>query len=274
MTDADLSAEDAKLVTLARATRARTGAAEGAAVRDLDGRTYAAASVALASLSLTALEVCVAMAIASGSRGLEAAVVLTRAGGRRRRWPPSASSPGPTSPCTSGDPRGTLGEHAAHLSRVHPSHPCRGCRASSDRYRGLRAHGARSGPITLPAWRGSRGSYAALPPGAPVRLAKRTSNLFRAAVHDRAGPRRLRASTGVIEVDGDVAEVQGMCTYEHLVEVTLQHGRIPLRRPAAAHHHPGRRGDRARHRVDQLPPRPAARVGARDGRPHRRRARS
>ena len=42
----ELSAEDAKLVTLARATRARTGAAEGAAVRDQDGRTYAAATVA------------------------------------------------------------------------------------------------------------------------------------------------------------------------------------------------------------------------------------
>jgi hypothetical protein len=76
MPETDLSTEDAKLVTLARATRARTGAAEGAAVRDLDGRTYAAASVAMESLALTALEVCVAMAIASGSRGLEAAVVL------------------------------------------------------------------------------------------------------------------------------------------------------------------------------------------------------
>lgn len=73
----ELSPEDQKLVTLARATRARTNAAEGAAVRDLDGRTYAGASVALASLSLSALEVCVAMAVASGSRGLEAAVVLT-----------------------------------------------------------------------------------------------------------------------------------------------------------------------------------------------------
>lgn len=72
----DLSAEDAKLVTLARATRARVGAAQGAAVRDLDGRTYAAASIALASLSLSALDVCVAMAISSGSTGLEAAVVL------------------------------------------------------------------------------------------------------------------------------------------------------------------------------------------------------
>jgi len=75
MTDA-LAPEDAKLVTLARATRARTGAAEGAAVRDLDGRTYAAASVELPSLRLTALQVCVAMAVASGAKGLEAAVLL------------------------------------------------------------------------------------------------------------------------------------------------------------------------------------------------------
>jgi hypothetical protein len=74
-----LSTEDQKLVTLAKATRARTGAAEGAAVRDLDGRTYAAATVALPSLSVSALGVCVAMAVASGSRGLEAAVLLTDA---------------------------------------------------------------------------------------------------------------------------------------------------------------------------------------------------
>ena len=33
----ELSPEDKKLVTLARATRARTGAAEGAAVRGSDG---------------------------------------------------------------------------------------------------------------------------------------------------------------------------------------------------------------------------------------------
>ena len=73
------SAEDEKLVTLARATRARTGAAEGAAVRDADGRTYAAATVDLASLHVSALGVCVAMAVASGAKGLEAAVVLTEA---------------------------------------------------------------------------------------------------------------------------------------------------------------------------------------------------
>jgi hypothetical protein len=74
-----LSAEDRKLVTLARATRARTGAAEGAAVRDADGRTYAAATVDLPSLRVSAIGVCVAMAVASGAKGLEAAVVLTDA---------------------------------------------------------------------------------------------------------------------------------------------------------------------------------------------------
>ena len=72
----ELSAEDQKLVTLARATRARTGAAEGAAVRDSDGRTYAGATVSLPSLELSAVQVCVAMAVASGSQGLAAAVVL------------------------------------------------------------------------------------------------------------------------------------------------------------------------------------------------------
>lgn len=72
---ASLSPEDAKLLTLARATRARTQASQGAAVRDLDGRTYAAARVSLPSLQLSAVQVCVAMALASGARGLEAVVV-------------------------------------------------------------------------------------------------------------------------------------------------------------------------------------------------------
>ena len=75
----ELSSEDQKLVTLARATRARTGAAEGAAVRDRDGRTYAGATVSLPSLELSAVQACVAMAVAGGSRGIEAAVVLTDA---------------------------------------------------------------------------------------------------------------------------------------------------------------------------------------------------
>jgi hypothetical protein len=80
MPDADtLDAEDLKILTLARSTRARTGAAEGAAVRDTDGRTYAAATVSLPSLSLSALQVAVAMAVSSGAPGLEAAAVVTGA---------------------------------------------------------------------------------------------------------------------------------------------------------------------------------------------------
>jgi hypothetical protein len=73
----ELPPEDAKIITLARSARARTGAAEGAAVRDETGRTYAAASVALASLKLSALQVAVAMAVSSGATGLEAAAVVT-----------------------------------------------------------------------------------------------------------------------------------------------------------------------------------------------------
>lgn len=70
------TAEDRKLLTLARATRARAGAREGAAVRDLDGRTYAAATVDLPSLQVSAVGAAVAMAVASAAQGLEAAVVL------------------------------------------------------------------------------------------------------------------------------------------------------------------------------------------------------
>ena len=74
-----LSAEDAKLVTLARSSRARAGAVEGAAVRDQDGRTYAAATVALPSLAVTALQLAVAQAAASGATKIEAAAVVTEA---------------------------------------------------------------------------------------------------------------------------------------------------------------------------------------------------
>jgi hypothetical protein len=76
---ADLHPEDAKIMTLARAGRARAGSAEGAAVRDLDGRTYAAVGVDLPSLRLSALEVAVAMAASSGAAGLEAAALVTSA---------------------------------------------------------------------------------------------------------------------------------------------------------------------------------------------------
>jgi hypothetical protein len=73
--DAD-DPENAKLLTLARGSRGRVGADQGAAVRDLDGRTYSAASVDLPSLRLSALQVAVAMAVSSGAAGLEAAVVI------------------------------------------------------------------------------------------------------------------------------------------------------------------------------------------------------
>ncbi|GAB3158944.1 hypothetical protein GCM10027290_63050 [Micromonospora sonneratiae] len=76
---ADLSAEDAKLVILARSARARVGAVEGAAVRDQDGRTYAAANVSLPSLTITALQLAVASAVAAGATRLEAAAVVTEA---------------------------------------------------------------------------------------------------------------------------------------------------------------------------------------------------
>jgi hypothetical protein len=72
----DLDPEDAKILTLARATRARAGSAEGAAVRDLDGRTYAATTVDLPSLRLSALQVAVAMAVSSGATGLEAVALV------------------------------------------------------------------------------------------------------------------------------------------------------------------------------------------------------
>ena len=67
--------EDIKLITLARAALARTGAQQGAAVRDTDGRSYAAASVDLVHLQLSAVAAAVAMAVSSGAEGLEAAAV-------------------------------------------------------------------------------------------------------------------------------------------------------------------------------------------------------
>jgi cytidine deaminase len=75
----ELDPEDAKLITLARSARGRTGAPEGAAVRDTDGRTYLAATVALPSLRLTALQAAVAAAVSSGVSGLEAAAIVSDA---------------------------------------------------------------------------------------------------------------------------------------------------------------------------------------------------
>lgn len=72
----EVSDEDRKLVTLARSARARAGTDQGAAVRDVDGRTYAAPGVHLGSLHLSALQVAVVMAAASGVDRLEAAVLV------------------------------------------------------------------------------------------------------------------------------------------------------------------------------------------------------
>ncbi|MBC9225637.1 MULTISPECIES: cytidine deaminase [Aeromicrobium] len=73
----DLPPEDAKLVTLARTSRARLDVAQGAAVRDLDGRTYAAATVNLDTLTISAVDLAVAMAVSSGAKGLEAVALVT-----------------------------------------------------------------------------------------------------------------------------------------------------------------------------------------------------
>ena len=75
MADA-LEAEDAKLVALARGAMARAEAPSGAAVRDVDGRTYAGAPVGLSALTLTALQAAVAAAVSSGAGRLEAAVLV------------------------------------------------------------------------------------------------------------------------------------------------------------------------------------------------------
>ena len=73
-------------------------------------------------------------------------------------------------------------------------------------------------------------SYARIPAGSPVRLAKRTSNLFRPRAASDAPGLDVSGLGGVVSVDpvARTADVQGMCTYEDLVDVTLQHGLMPL----------------------------------------------
>ena len=74
-----------------------------------------------------------------------------------------------------------------------------------------------------------RTQYEALPPGQPVRLAKRTSNLFR---HRTQAAHRLDVSrfSGVLSIDPvfRTADVLGMTTYEDLVDATLPYGLMPL----------------------------------------------
>jgi FAD/FMN-containing dehydrogenase len=73
-------------------------------------------------------------------------------------------------------------------------------------------------------------SYRAIPPKATVRLAKPTSNLFRAREKATAKGLDVSGLRGVISVDPDArtADVAGMCTYEDLVAATLPYGLSPL----------------------------------------------
>ncbi|MFT4125002.1 MAG: cytidine deaminase [Gordonia sp. (in: high G+C Gram-positive bacteria)] len=75
----DLDPEDQKLVVLARGARGRAQSPSGAAVRDGDGRTYAGADVATATLTLSALQVAIVTALSSGAESFEAAVVVAGA---------------------------------------------------------------------------------------------------------------------------------------------------------------------------------------------------
>jgi len=73
-------------------------------------------------------------------------------------------------------------------------------------------------------------SYRSIPPTASVRLAKPTSNLFRARAKRDAPGLDTSGLTGVIGVDPEArtADVAGMCTYEDLVAATLRYGLSPL----------------------------------------------
>jgi FAD/FMN-containing dehydrogenase len=74
-----------------------------------------------------------------------------------------------------------------------------------------------------------KASYAEIPAGQTVRLAKRTSNLFRPRAATGAPGLDVSGLAGVISIDKDAqtADVQGMCTYEDLVDATLPLGLIP-----------------------------------------------
>ena len=75
-----------------------------------------------------------------------------------------------------------------------------------------------------------RRTYAALPDGAPVRLGKRTSNLFRRRSASTSPGLDVSAFSGVLSVDPDArtADVLGMTTYEELVDAVLPYGLMPL----------------------------------------------
>jgi FAD/FMN-containing dehydrogenase len=74
------------------------------------------------------------------------------------------------------------------------------------------------------------GSYRSIPATSAVRLAKPTSNLFRARTKSDARGLDTSGLTGVLGVDPETrtADVAGMCTYEDLVATTLPYGLSPL----------------------------------------------
>ncbi|GAC67174.1 FAD-binding oxidoreductase [Gordonia soli] len=72
-------------------------------------------------------------------------------------------------------------------------------------------------------------SYRAIPPHATVRLAKKTSNLFRKRAANPHPGLDVSGLGRVISVDPEAktADVAGMCTYENLVAATLPYGLAP-----------------------------------------------
>jgi FAD/FMN-containing dehydrogenase len=72
-------------------------------------------------------------------------------------------------------------------------------------------------------------SYARIAPGDRVRLAKKTSNLFRPRAGSDTPGLDVSGLDGVISLDVEqqTADVQGICTYEDLVAETLAQGFIP-----------------------------------------------
>jgi len=83
-----------------------------------------------------------------------------------------------------------------------------------------------------------RAAYTAVPPGTPVRLAKRTSNLFRFRDAAPGSPGSAKTPVAPLDVSafGHVLRVDpvrraawagGMTTYEDLADATLRHGLMP-----------------------------------------------
>ncbi|MBB1056656.1 MAG: FAD-binding oxidoreductase [Dietzia sp.] len=97
-------------------------------------------------------------------------------------------------------------------------------------------HGRLSGSLIVGPRRHEEGvrrllaSFEAVPRGEPVRLAKKTSNLFRPRASSSSPGLDTTGLTRVVSVDPDArtADVQGMCTYEDLVDATLPYGLMPF----------------------------------------------